>query len=73
MAKKRAVRDARAVQEAIATGMLKAKGRGKAKRAAQRRSQGGADRGLMEDSGAFKGGVMRVAGGMGAGGRRRRQ
>jgi hypothetical protein len=57
MAKKQGERDARALQEAIAAGMVKQKGMGKKKRAAK---AAGLDRGLMEDKGAFRGGVLHV-------------
>lgn len=57
MAKKAAQREARALEEAVATGMVKQKGAGKKKR---REKAAGLDRGLNEDRGAFRGGVMRV-------------
>ena len=57
MAKKKAQRDAVALEEAIAAGMVKRKGMGKKKRAEKR---GNVDRGLMEDGGSFRKGVLRV-------------
>lgn len=57
MAKKAAQREAAALEAAIDAGMLKRKGLGKKKREEKRRSL---DRGLMEDRGAFKGGVLKL-------------
>lgn len=57
MAKKQAQRGARALEEAIASGMVKAKGLGKKRRAEER---GPLDRGLNEDKGAFRAGVLRM-------------
>lgn len=57
IAKKRAKREAEVLEEAIAAGMVKRKGLGKKKR---REKRGGLDRGLVEDGGAFAGGVLRV-------------
>lgn len=57
MAKKRAKREAVALEEAIASGMVQKKGMGKKKRAEK---QKGLDRGLMEDGGAFRNGVLKV-------------
>ncbi|GAB4822350.1 hypothetical protein N2152v2_009396 [Parachlorella kessleri] len=62
MAKKAAQRDARALEEAIDAGMVKRKGLGRKKREEKRQSL---DRGLMEDKGAFKGGIMKVRRGAG--------
>lgn len=76
MAKKAAQREARALEQAIDAGMVKRKGLGKKKREEKRKSL---DRGLMEDGGAFRNGMLRVKqrGGSGAsssggGGKRRR-
>ena len=57
MAQKRAKREAVALEEAIAAGMVKVKGMGKKKRDEK---QAGLDRGLMEDRGAYKNGVLKV-------------
>jgi hypothetical protein len=57
MAKKQAQRADRALQEGIAAGMIKQKGMGKKKR---REKAKGLDRGLMEDGGAFRPGILRV-------------
>ncbi len=66
MAKKAAQREARALEEAIDAGMVKRKGLGRKKREEKRKSL---DRGLMEDRGTFKAGIMRVKlGGPKAGG-----
>jgi len=74
MAKKRAKRDAAALEEAIASGMVQKKGMGKKKRAQKQKE---IDRGLMEDGGAFRNGVLKVdkigggrGGGSGQGGSR---
>ena len=61
MAKKQAKRDARALEEGIAAGMIKAKGLGKKKRAEK---SANLDRGLNEDGGSFRPGVMRVRAGV---------
>ena len=66
MAKKKAQRDARALEEGIASGMVRQKGMGKKKR---REKQEGMERGLGEDKGAFRGGVLRVKGQGGGGSR----
>lgn len=58
MAKKQKKREAVAMEEAIAAGMMRVKGTGKKKRAEKR---AGLDKGLMEDGGAFRGGVLKVA------------
>lgn len=55
MAKKQAARDQRAHEEGIASGMIKLKGSGK-----KRADPGGIDKGLLEDGGLFKGGMLRV-------------
>ncbi|KAI3429512.1 hypothetical protein D9Q98_005601 [Chlorella vulgaris] len=57
MAKKQAQRDDRALQEGIAAGMIQAKGLGKKKRREKSRQL---DKGLNEDGGAFRSGVLRV-------------
>ena len=57
MAKKQAARDQRAHEEAIASGMIKLKGSGK-KRAAPT----SIEKGLLEDGGLFKAGMLRVKG-----------
>ena len=57
MAKKQAERQQRAKEEAIASGMLKSKGSGK-----QRRESSDIDRGVVEDGGLFKAGMLRVKG-----------
>ena len=54
IAKKQAERQQKANQEAIASGMLALKGSGKHKR------QGSVDKGLVEDGGLFKAGMLRV-------------
>lgn len=74
LAKKQAKRAAVAKEEAIAAGMVKVKGTGKKRR---REQQGALDRGLNEDGGAYRGGVLRVRKGNGGsagrgGGPRRR-
>jgi hypothetical protein len=61
MAKAQAERDRKAREEAITTGMLKVKGTGKKKKRVA--SKMGFDRGLMEDGGAFRNGVLRLKGG----------
>ena len=61
MAKKQAKRDARALEEGIAAGMIMAKGLGKKKRAEK---SANLDRGLNEDGGSFRPGVMRVRAGV---------
>ena len=66
MAKKAAQRDARALEDAVDAGMVKRKGLGRKKREEKRQSL---DRGLMEDRGAFKGGIMKVRLGAGGGSR----
>ncbi|PSC74910.1 hypothetical protein C2E20_1892 [Micractinium conductrix] len=69
MAKKQAQREARALEEGIAAGMIQQKGLGKKKR---REKAGQMDRGLNEDRGSFRPGIMRVkspAAGRGGGGR----
>jgi hypothetical protein len=69
MAKKQKKREAVAMEEAIAAGMVRVKGSGKKKQAEKR---AGLDKGLLEDGGAFRGGVLKVAksgsGGGGGGG-----
>jgi hypothetical protein len=57
MAKKRAKREAVALEEAIASGMIQVKGMGKKKRAEKK---AGLDRGLNEDGGAFRNGVLKI-------------
>ena len=66
MAKKRAKREAVALEEAIASGRVQKKGMGKKKRAEKK---AGLDRGLNEDGGAFRNGVLKVGkiGGTGGG------
>ncbi|DBB13805.1 TPA: hypothetical protein ACH3X3_000802 [Trebouxia sp. C0006] len=59
MAKKQAERQQKAKEEAIASGMLTLKGSGKQKRRSD------ADKGLAEDGGLFKGGMLRVKGALG--------
>lgn len=56
MAKKAAQREKRALEQAIAAGMVSRKA------ASKKSEQGknGIDRGLNEDMGAFKGGVLRI-------------
>ncbi|KAL4444596.1 hypothetical protein ABPG77_002413 [Micractinium sp. CCAP 211/92] len=68
MAKKQAQRDQRALEEGIAAGMIQQKGMGKKKRREKARQL---DRGLNEDRGAFKPGVLRVMPPPAAGGKRR--
>lgn len=58
MAKKKAEREARALEEAIAAGMVKRKGMGNKKK---REQKANIDRGLAEDGGAFRNGVLKVA------------
>lgn len=67
MAKKQKKRAAVAMEEAVAAGMVRVKGSGKKKRAEKR---AGLDKGLMEDGGAYRGGVLKVARSGGAGGKR---
>lgn len=57
MAKKAKQREAVALQEAIAAGMVKAKGRGKKQRAEKAKQR---DKGLMEAGPGFKNGVLRL-------------
>lgn len=57
MAKKRKKREAIAFEEAVEAGMVKRKGSGKRKRM-QKLAE--IDRGLMEDGGAFKSGVLKL-------------
>ncbi|KAG2499871.1 hypothetical protein HYH03_002162 [Edaphochlamys debaryana] len=57
MAKMAAKREAKALEEAIETGMVQRKGLGKKKRALQAKNR---DRGLMEAGPSFKGGVLRI-------------
>jgi len=57
MAKKRKKREALAFEEAVEAGMVKRKGSGKRKRL---QKSTGIDRGLMEDGGAFKSGVLKL-------------
>lgn len=59
IAKKQAERQQKAREEAIASGMLTLKGSGKSKRRSD------VDKGLGEDGGSFKGGMLRVKGAMG--------
>ncbi|KAL0033211.1 hypothetical protein WJX79_009936 [Trebouxia sp. C0005] len=59
IAKKQAERQQKAKEEAIASGMLTLKGSGKQKRRSD------ADKGLAEDGGLFKGGMLRVKGALG--------
>ena len=59
IAKKQAERQQKAREEAIASGMLTLKGSGKSKRRSD------VDKGLAEDGGSFKGGMLRVKGAMG--------
>lgn len=62
VAKKRAERDARATQEAIAAGMLKRKGLGRKKRdEAKMKGRKPGDSGLQELSGSFRNGVLKIA------------
>ena len=58
-----------------AAGMIKAKGLGKKKRREKEKARKSGDRGLMEDGGAFRPGIMRVrpAGGSGGGSGARRR
>lgn len=76
MAKKKNERDQRALDEGIASGMVKQKGLGKKKRREQRRNssgggEGGNGGGLMEDGGRFRNGVLRVGGSfIGSGGKK---
>ncbi|EFN59683.1 hypothetical protein CHLNCDRAFT_133205 [Chlorella variabilis] len=74
MARKQAQRDERALLEGIAAGMIQQKGMGKKKRREKGKK---VDRGLMEDGGAFRPGILRVkplpgSGGGTAGGKRRK-
>jgi ribonuclease Z len=64
MAKKRAKREAVALEEGIASGMVQVKGMGKKKRAEKK---AGLDRGLNEDGGAFRNGVLKIRGKVGGG------
>lgn len=57
MAKKQAARDQKAHEEAIASGLIKLKGSGK-----KRATPGSIEKGLLEDGGAFKAGMLRVKG-----------
>ncbi|DBB04617.1 hypothetical protein WJX77_008660 [Trebouxia sp. C0004] len=59
IAKKQAERQQKAKEEAIASGMLTLKGSGKQKRRSD------TDKGLAEDGGLFKGGMLRVKGALG--------
>ena len=71
MAKKRKKREAAALEEAIAAGMVQRKGMGKKvrrKKEANKRSSG-IDRGLMEDGGAFRNGVLSLSKWRGKGGK----
>lgn len=56
-----------------AAGMIQAKGLGKKKRREKEKARKAGDRGLMEDGGAFRPGIMRVkapsSGGGGGGGK----
>lgn len=61
MAKKQSERQVRAVEEAIAAGMLSRKGLGKQKKRTEAQQRRKADRGLMEDGGSFRKGMLRVA------------
>ncbi|WPT10985.1 hypothetical protein PSENEW3n2_00002157 [Picochlorum sp. SENEW3] len=56
MAKKAAQREKRALEQAIAAGMVSRKAASKKRE----QGKGGIDRGLNEDMGAFKGGVLRI-------------
>jgi hypothetical protein len=56
MAKKAAQREKRALEQAIAAGMVSRKAPSKKRE----QGKGGIDRGLNEDMGAFKGGVLRI-------------
>ena len=59
MAKKQAARDQKAHEEAIASGMIKLKGSGK-----KRAAPSSIEKGLLEDGGLFKAGMLRVKGPM---------
>eukprot|EP00884_Botryococcus_braunii_P006757 jgi/Botrbrau1/16082/Bobra.7_2s0053.1 len=61
MAKCRADRERKEQEQAVAAGMLQVKGSGKRKRRAV--GKGRLDRGLMEDGGAYRNGVLRLKGG----------
>ena len=56
MVKKQAERKQRAHEEAVASGMIKVKGSGKKRRSPM------AEKGLLEDGGLFKAGMLRVKG-----------
>ena len=59
MAKKQAARDQKAHEEAIASGMIKLKGSGK-----KGAAPSSIEKGLLEDGGLFKAGMLRVKGPM---------
>lgn len=59
MAKKQKKREAAALEAAIDAGMVSRKGLGKARRRADEK-KGRRDRGLLEDGGALRNGVLRV-------------
>lgn len=58
MAKKSAMREQRALEESIAAGMVSRKALASKKR---REKKSGVDRGLNEDMGSFRNGVLRVS------------
>lgn len=60
MAKKSKERDAAALEAAIETGMMERKGLGKKRARDKLAAAGGIDRGLNEDQGAYRNGVLRV-------------
>ena len=60
IAKKAAWREQRSIDEAIASGMVSRKAIAEKKRRAIKKERGGQDRGLVEDGGRFRNGVMRV-------------
>lgn len=60
MAKKQKQREAAALEAAIDAGMVSRKGLGRAKRRAEDKAGARRDRGLLEDRGALRNGVLRV-------------
>jgi hypothetical protein len=59
MAKKSAQREQRALEESIAAGMVSRKALASKKK--REKKSGGVDRGLNEDMGSFRNGVLRVS------------
>lgn len=60
MAKNQAERERKEQEHAIAVGMVQVKGSGKKKKRAAEKAP--RDRGLMEDGGAFRNGILRLRG-----------